>query len=203
LKNQTHVTFAAAFLLTSACTLDFSDAISPPGGGVSLALDLDVWDTKKELVAVSDTVIIGTPVGESRYQVVEMLSESPLANYFRDVAIDRTVFGSATGVITVTTIGWNPESSRSQGRVLFEPPALPMMGPIPDGRALFFLRKFPSGSALERTYELIGQDAGYIGIEASTGSSKARTQEQGKIPELRGRDVEALIKELQSELDKR
>jgi len=181
--------------------------------GVKLLLHADQTHITRtdELVRHATSVVVGRPVGESLSLPVDMSGSEPVfANIFRDLAISRTIYGPESGVIRIVTVGWNQDSKLvASGNVEFEGKPIPMLGEVPEGEAIFFLKRFPDipelGS-LAGAYEVVGQDVGRVPLnEASSFTGSVDDMWTSKMgvaaPELAGRDLRSLAQELQTARD--
>ena len=166
--------------------------------------DVGVAHTIEQILEDVTAIVVARPVGEPRYAFVIVGSDPrpdlDLVNYTRDVAISRTVFGVETGVLAVGTVGWNPRSPRPpQTEVEIDGVSLPLIGPLPDGEALFFLKPFADGV----TYGLVGEDRGRVPLHQDPGSGAWRTAPDALVPELADKPLDELIEWLRTQLRKR
>ena len=170
--------------------------------------DQDLIRTREQLVRHATSVVVGRPVGSSTAIPVEMPGTEPVfANVFRDLAISRTIYGSATGAIRIVTVGWNQESQIvASGNVAFDGLPIPMLGEVPEGEAIFFLKKFPDipeFGPLAGVYEVVGQGVGRVPVSAETsltgpGDEIWTSAANAEVREFAGRDLMALTDELRT-----
>lgn len=169
--------------------------------------DYNFVESLDALAEEADTVVMARPVGDVSYVPASMGDITPpFANFYQDLAISETISGTATGVIRVATLGWNPDSPVQPGDLSPSSELPPMMGAMPAGDAIFFLRKFPDGSAFEGTYGVVGQQAGWVPVDMASFSRSAPGSFRSgvaQIPELSNQPMLGLVRRIQQRMDSR
>ncbi len=164
-----------------------------------VTLDIGVLLTPGEILGDTTTIVVAKPVGEPVYEVVTEIPE--LANYTHEISISRTIYGTATGVIRVGTVGYNPKVSFSPKGPEIEASEFPMMPRLPAGESLFFLREFSGRSDRDVLYGIVGEFRGLVRLTKNPSTGKWATTPNAMVAEFAGRDLDEFARQVQSAMD--
>lgn len=154
-------------------------------GGRSIDLEIVSFADIDSVIDSSPLVVTGAAIGEP--EIRRPRAELPMVDYYQDVRVEEVIRGSIDGdTVRLVTSGQSPSGD---GGTIVEDP---LIGPLPDGTHLLFLR--PSSTEPD-LYFVTGETDGIFAVGPGPDGSRL---DNPSLPDFADETMEGLRKRIQS-----